>query len=49
MSCNLEIHDGLKEMGHLVCNFCDLKLNDYISKQKDSCCDNMELTKDYMV
>ena len=45
MSCNLEIHDGLKEMGHLVCDLSDLKLYDYKLKQEDPCCDNMDLIK----
>ena len=39
MSCDSEIHNELKEMGQLVCDFCDLKLvDDIIVKQEDPCC-----------
>ena len=46
MSCNLEIHDDLKESGQMYCCFCDKQLNDYKPKQEDSCCDKMELIND---
>ena len=44
--CDKNIHDELREMGHLVCDFCDLKLCDYKSKQEDLCCENVDLIKD---
>ena len=43
MSCNSVIHDELKGMGHLVCNFCDKQITDHKSKQEDSCCNNINL------
>lgn len=33
-------------MGHLVCAFCYLKLEDKILKQEDPCCENKELMND---
>lgn len=44
--CDKNIHDELREMGHLVCDFCDLKFCDYKSKQEDLCCENVDLIKD---
>ena len=44
--CNIELHDGLIDVGEICCPFCDTKLQDYESKQDDSCCDNKEIIKD---
>ena len=47
MSCDSEIHDALKEMGQLVCDFCDVKLvDDIIVKQEDWCCGKVDMIKD---
>ena len=46
MSCNVELHDVLRDSGEFSCPFCDLELCDYESKQEDSCCDNKEIIKD---
>ena len=47
MSCDSEIHDALKEMDQLVCDFCDVKLvDDIIVKQEDPCCEKMDLIQD---
>ena len=46
MNCNLEIPNGLKVMGQLFCDFCDLKLCDYKSKQEDTCCDQKDILND---
>ena len=45
MNCNMELHDGLIDVGDIYCPFCDTKLRDYESKQDDSC-DNKEIFKD---
>ena len=41
------IHDEFKNVGQLVCDFCDVKLVDnIIVKQEDPCCEKMNLIKD---
>lgn len=47
MNCDQIIHDELKEMSQLYCDFCDLKLEDNVLKKEEGdCCENMELIKD---
>ena len=44
--CNVSIHNGLIDVGEICCPFCGTKLQDYESKQDNSCCDNKEIIKD---
>ena len=46
MNCNVEIHDGLKESGDILCPFCNEKLQDYLVKEQDVCCDKQEIIND---
>ena len=47
MNCNNEFHDELKELGDIVCPFCDQKLEDSNKKPKDDeCCDNQYIIND---
>ena len=41
MTCNKIIHNEIKDMGQIFCDFCDLKLADNIWKQDDSHCEKM--------
>ena len=44
--CNVELHNGLMDVGEIYCHFCGVKLRDYESRQNDSCCGNKEVIKD---
>ena len=47
MSCNKIIHNEFKNMGQLVCDFCNVKLvDDMIVKLEDPCCEKMHLVTD---
>ena len=39
MSCNLDIHNELIEMGELLCPFCNQRLME-VDVKHDYCCDN---------
>jgi len=47
MNCNNELHDELKELGDIVCPFCDQKLEDSNEKPKyDECCNDQYIIND---
>ena len=45
MSCNFGIHEGLIDLGEVVCPFCDEEISE-IAKRNDFCCSKQELIKD---
>lgn len=40
--CNEGIHNTLKEMGHVICDFCDEKIDSCL-KIDEFCCENKRL------
>lgn len=42
-SCNIELHNELKESGEIHCPFCYRKLQDCLVKEHNLCCDMQDL------
>ena len=45
MNCNFGIHEGMRDMGEVICPFCDEQISE-IAKTDDFCCFEQEFIKD---
>ena len=45
MNCNLGIHEELKSMGEVICQFCDEQIADFV-KRDNACCDKQDVIND---
>ena len=45
MNCDFGIHEGIRDMGEVICPFCDEQISE-IAKREDFCCFEWELIKD---
>ena len=45
MSCDIGVHEGIIDMGEVICPFCDDQINEIV-KRDDFCCFERELIKD---
>ena len=45
MNCNFGIHEGMRDIGEVICSFCDEQISE-IAKRDDFCYFERELIKD---
>ena len=45
MNCDFGIHEGIRDMGEVICPFCDNQIDDIVKKE-DNCCYEQDLIND---
>ena len=46
MNCDFGIHEGIRDMGEIICPFCDDQINEIVKKD-NICCYEQDFINDY--